>query len=218
MAQIIAHYEKTGHLNSPDASGESLSYLKGAALCWILELEEKKSATASERLKVAQSIRLFELLQEFWLVRPFDRIPLPPIVRDYISQRGTAGKRVGAVCGPSLDIGPQLRKLDPRLEERWRGAWQAVQSENPDKVSQAANSMVEVLDKVIGGICGEREFKDILAERYPLQEKFVLAQRATISALKQSLQAVKHETNAQSVHTVEDLMHAAEGIIRTLMR
>lgn len=219
MTQIIAWYEKTGHLNSRDVSGDHLSYLKAAALCWILELEDKKSATTSDRLRIAQSVRLFELLEQFWLSRPFDRINLPPISRDYISHRGTDRKGVSvAIPGPSLDIGPQLKKLDPRLEERWRGAWQALRSENPDKVSQAANSMVEVLDKVIGHICADRQLKDVLRERYPKQEKVILAQRATISALKESLHAVKHETIVQSVNTAQDLMHSAEGIIRTLLR
>jgi hypothetical protein len=218
MEPIIAFYEKQRHLKSTEVTGESLSYLKAAAFCWILELEEKKNAVISQRVKAAQSVRIFELLEEFWLSRPFDRITLPPIVRDYISHRAATAKTVAAGPGPSLDVGPQLKKLDPRLEERWRGAWQALRSTNPDKVSQAANSMVEVLDKVIARVCGDRPFKEILAERYPLQERFILAQRAAISALKESLHAVKHETNAQSVHTAQDLMHATEGVIRTLLR
>lgn len=219
MASIIAHYEKEGHLNSPDASGQSLSYLKAAALVWVFELEEQKRAMTLPRKKAAQSVRLFELLGRIWLLHPWHRIPLPRIVRDYIEQRSKpSGKSAVSIPGPGLDIGPQLKTLDPRLDERWRGAWEALRSKNPDKVSQAANSMVEVLDNVIAQISGDRPFKDVLAERYPKQEKVVLAQRAVISALKDSLHAVKHETNTQSVHTAEDLMHAAEGIIRTLLR
>jgi len=218
MATIISYYEEKHHLDSPGASGNSLAYLKAAALCWILDLEEQKDAIASLRLKGAKSVRLFELVENFWLRRPFDRIALPPIVRDYVSHRPQTVKNGAAISGPSLDIGPQLKTLDARLEERWRGAWQALRSENPDKVSQAANSMVEVLDKVIGGICGDRPFRDVLAERYPKQEKVIIAQRATISALKESLHSIKHETHAQSVHIAEDIMHAAEGIIRTLLR
>jgi hypothetical protein len=217
MASIIEYFEKEGHLNSPDITGKSLSYLKAAALSWILELEAQKRATSSPRVRAAQSIRLFDLLERFWLLRPWDRIPLPPIVRDYLAQRGDLGKVVPSP-GPSLDVGPQLRKLDTRLEERWRGAWQALQSQNPDKVSQAANSMVEVLDKVIDRVCAGKPFKDVLAARYPQQEKVVLAKLAYVSALKSSLQSVKHETNPQSVDTAQDLMHAAEGIIRTLLR
>lgn len=218
MAPIIAFYEAKGHLDSSGVSKESLAYLKAAAFCWILELEEKRNAITSRRVKGAQSVRLFELLEKFWLVHPFDRLALPPIIRDYISQRPAMTKIGPGVSGPSLEIGPQLKKLDPRLEERWRGAWQALLSENPDKVSQAANSMVEVLDKVIGHVCGGRPFKDVLAERYPKQVTVIVAQRATVAALKESLHSVKHETHAQSVHTAEDLMHAAEGIIRTLLR
>jgi hypothetical protein len=58
MASMISSYETTGHLHS-NASGESLSYLKAAALRWILELEDEKSKTASPRVKSAQSARLF---------------------------------------------------------------------------------------------------------------------------------------------------------------
>jgi hypothetical protein len=217
MASMITHYERTGSLNE-NASGESLSYLKAAALLWIMELEEQKRSSASPRLKAARSVRLFELVEGFWTLQPWNRIPLPPIVRDHIAQRPEVGKSAPAGPGPSLDIGPPLKRIDARLEERWRGAWEALRSKNPDRVSQAANSMVEVLDKVIDRVCGGKPFKDVLAERYPKQEKVVLAQRALITALKDSLHSVKHETNQQSVDTAQDLIHAAEGIIRTLLR
>jgi hypothetical protein len=75
-----------------------------------------------------------------------------------------------------------------------------------------------VLDKVVDRVCAGKPFKDVLAARYPQQEKVVLAKLAYVSALKSSLQSVKHETNPQSVDTAQDLMHAAEGIIRTLLR
>ena len=176
MASMISALRtQAGHLNSRDVTGESLSYLKAAALCRVLDLEEKKAATVSPRLRAAQSVRLFEILEQFWLLRPFDRIPLPPIVSDFLSHRAAKAKTIASVPGPSLDVGPQLKKRKPRLEKRWHGAWQALSSENPDKVSQAANSMVEVLDKVIARICGDRQFKEVLAERYPMQVTFVLS-------------------------------------------
>jgi hypothetical protein len=217
MASMIAHYESTGSLNA-DASGESLSYLKAAALVWILELEDQKRASTSPRIRAARSVRLFELLEEYWKLQPWHRIPMPPIVRDYVEHRAAAAKSAPTGPGPSLDIGPQLKQLDPRLERRWRGAWDALRSKNSDKVSQAANSMVEVLNQVIDRVCDGREFKDVLAERCPKQEEVVLAKRKYISELKSSLQSVKHETNQQAVDTAEDLMHAVEGIIRTLLR
>lgn len=216
MESMTEWYEKKGNLNSSAASGESLSYLKAAAYIWLRSLEADMDGDTSKRVRSAKSIRVFEVAEKFWLLRPYSRIPLPPIFDDYISQK-TTNDTAGAL-GPSIDIGPQLRKVDPRLEERWRGAWQALGSDNPDRVSQAANSMVEVLDQVISRVCDGREFKDVLAERYPMQEKVVLAQRAMIGTLKETLHAVKHETNSQSVHTAEYLMHATEGVIRTLLR
>jgi hypothetical protein len=217
MASMITHYERTGSLNE-DALGESLSYLKAATLLWIQELEEQKRSSASPRLKTARSVRLFEPLGGFWGQQPWNRIPLPSIAREYIAQRPEAVNGAPHGPGPSLDIGPQLMRRDPRLEERWRGAWEALRSQNPDKVSQAANSMVEVLDKVIGCVCNSRPFREVLAERYPKQEEVVLTKLKYVSALKTSLQSVKHETKEQSMDTAQDLMHASEGVIRTLLR
>jgi hypothetical protein len=158
MASMITYHERTGSLDE-DASGESLSYLKAAVLLWIMELEEQKRSNTSPRVKTARSVRLFELLEGFWDQQPWNRIPLPPIVREYIAQRPEVVRGAPHEPGPSLDIGPQLKRLGPRLEERWRGAWEALRSKNPDKVSQAANSMVEVLDKVIGGCATARRLE-----------------------------------------------------------
>jgi len=218
MRSMINFYEKQKHLNSPEVRAESFSYLKAAALCWLLDVEQQKASTPSARLRRAHSIRLYDILEQFWLLNPFDRIKLPPIIQDYIAQRTQDSKIIATELVPSLDIGPQLKRLDPRLEERWHGAWKALQSDNPDKVSQAANSMVEVLDQVIAKICDGKEFKEVLAERFPKQQDLIASQRGFISALKQSLHAVKHETNAQTATTAQDLIHFSEGIIRMLLR
>ena len=46
-----------------------------------------------------------------------------------------------------------LEKFDASLMRRWEGAWAALESDNPDHLSQAANSMVELLDQVLGKVC-----------------------------------------------------------------
>jgi hypothetical protein len=219
LDSLVSHFEQHKTLNERGVSAESLGYLKAAAYLWVRELESTKRSERSERVKVQRSIGYFEVIEQFWLLTPFDRIALPHIVHDYIAYEGSTDVGTGVDSqGPSINIGPLLRILDRRLEERWRGAWEALKSDNPDNVSQAANSMVEVLDQVIGHVCGGREFKDVLAERYEKQKDVVLHQRAYISSLKSALQSVKHETNAQPRSMAEDLFHAAEGIIRTLLR
>jgi hypothetical protein len=45
VENLITYYEKQGHLNDRGAELGSLSYLKAAAVCWILKLEDAKAAT-----------------------------------------------------------------------------------------------------------------------------------------------------------------------------
>jgi hypothetical protein len=216
LDSIKAHYETRGHLNDIEVRGESLQYIKAAIGVCLLALEQRKAKVAAARVKEAQSKKIFEMFGEFWVSHPYNRIPLPQIFRGYMASQHLEPER--PQIGPSIDIGPLLRPIDPRLEDRWQGAWESLRSNNPDRVSQAANSMVEVLDKVIGSVCGERQFKQVLAERYPKQQEVIETSRKYIAALKETLHSVKHETNEQKIHTAEDLIHAAEGVIRTLLR
>jgi hypothetical protein len=57
----------------------------------------------------------------------------------------------------------------------------------------------------------------VLAERYPGQAEFVLAQRKCVSALKDKLQSVKHNERAGRAY-VGDLVRVADGIVRALLR
>ncbi len=219
LGAIKGQYETRGNLNDSELSGSTLSYIKAAVGCWILNLERQKASATTSRVREALSQRIFEIFGEFWTASPYNRIPLPQIFRDYIAEQNTAATAQGTEqIVPSIDIGRFLKGVDPRLENRWRGAWDALRSENPDKVSQAANSMVEVLDQVIDSICNGKPFTEVLAERYPHQREVIETKRKYIAALKSTLHSVKHETNEQQVHTAEDLMHASEGIIRTLLR
>lgn len=111
-----------------------------------------------------------------------------------------------------------LGKTDPRLRERWLGAWQALGSDNPDAASQAANSTVEVLRQVIGGLCGPEEFEEYLEHRFPEQADMVLALRKWIQAIKEGLERVKHHPTKQDKSHAEVLMNGAEVIIKLLLR
>jgi hypothetical protein len=216
---LISFFEKHNHLNSRGVSSTSLSYVKAAAFLWIREMEASLRTEPSERVKAERSKKYFRLVEQFWLFSPFDRIPLPKLLRDFIAYESDSAPGGSTDDpGPSINVGVLLRRVDPRLEARWQGAWEALQSDNPDKVSQAANSMVEVLDQVISHTCQGRPFRDVLASRFPGQQDVIEKKRAYISSLKNTLHAVKHETNPQPPDLAEDLFHAAEGIIRTLLR
>jgi len=217
VESLTNYYEEHDNLNDSDVSLESLSYLKAAALCWIQRLQVAKARAASLRVKLAYDKKIYGIVHEFWIAQPYNRIRLPAAIHDYVAQRNGAVP-AQPVHRPHVDIGPVLEKLDVRLRDRWRGAWAALQSGNPDRVSQAANSMVEMLDQVIDRVRGTKEFRDYLADRFPGQAKVVLATRTWISKVKDSLHGVKHHTAEQSPQVAEDLMHQVEWVVNLLLR
>jgi hypothetical protein len=85
---------------------------------------------------------------------PFRDIQLPECIHEYAAFKKTSGQRdVEQATTINVDVDKLdglLEKLDPKLKRRRQGAWQAFRSDNPDRLSQAANSMVELLDQVIG--------------------------------------------------------------------
>jgi hypothetical protein len=217
VGDLIDFFNQTGHLNSTDVRQASLAYLKGASLCWILKLEAARAKTASPRAKTAYDKKICEIVRHFWLTAPYNRVELPVAVYDYVAQRNHPAPSSSPHRSP-VDLEPMLQKLDPRLKDRRRGAWVALRSENPDRVSQAANSMVEVLDQVIDRVRGGKEFKDYLADRFPEQAAVVIASRKWITEVKNGLQAVKHHPVEQSPALAEDLFHQAEWIVSLLLR
>jgi hypothetical protein len=218
VESLTTHYEKHGHLNSPDVHLESLSYLKAAGLLWIQRLQMTKLSTASSRAKLAYDKRIYGIVHEFWVQWPFNRIKLPPAVHDFVAQQRRSPPAQQPVHRAHVDIGPVLEKLDDRLAGRWRGAWAALQSDNPDRVSQAANSMVEVLDQVIDRVRGSKEFRDFLSHRFPQQAEVMIATRTWISKVKDGLQGIKHNTKEPPAEAAQDLMHQAEWIVNLLLR
>ena len=129
VENLITYYEKQGHLNDRGAELGSLSYLKAAAVCWILKLEDAKAATSSPRARAAYDEKIFGVVQRFWVAEPMNRVEPPPALRDYIAQRNRASRATEPAHQPRFDIGPALEKLDPRLKARWEGGWAALRSE-----------------------------------------------------------------------------------------
>ena len=218
VQSLTKYYEEHKHLNCPNVHLENLSYLKAAGLCWIRRLQKAKATVVSSRAKLAYDKKIYKIVHQFWVAQPYNRIKLPPAMQDFVAQQNRSVPSTQPVHRPHVDIGPVLEKLDVRLRNRWRGAWAALQSDNPDRVSQATNSMVEVLDQVIDRVPGTKEFKDHLADRFPGQVGVVLAARKWITEVKNGLQGVKHHPTEQSQQLAEDLMHQAEWIVDLLVR
>jgi hypothetical protein len=226
VTDLTGFYERTGNLNSFDARLESLSYLKAAAVCLIMELEDKKVKEVLPRVIKAYDKKICEVVQQFQGV-PFRRIRLPEAVHDYAriraQQLSAPGSMTRTVKSPQSAVEEELdallNALNSRFSERRMGAWQALRSENRDRLSQAANSMVELLDQVIKRLCGEMEFEEYLRRKFgsSATSDWVLVTRKWIGETKSNLHRVKHHTDAQSERLTEELLKNVESILRIIL-
>ncbi len=246
VQSITNHYRTKGHLNNEIAGRDSLSFLKAAAVLAIINLEKKIDSTGAERVKNNYRDEILSIVQVFES-HPYDQIKLPSALYDYLAdargsgtdpvqvdlaglvggdikhRSGEAGsvQGVGVATSIATDIDELLRSLDPRLIDRRRGAWQALESENPDGVSQAASSMVEVLGRVIelARQGAGQELKDLLAAKLDSegQVDWVQATRVWITQTKDNLQRLKHHPAAQSKEFARRLMLAAELVIQVVL-
>lgn len=174
---LIKYYENNGHLTSRRAELRSLSFLKAAAVCVILEREDKKKETAISRLKKEYDKEIYSILSE---IRKdvFRDVKLPECLYEYVILRKTTVEEKDnvkqiqtAISEESNKLDQLLEKLDPQLKKRREGAWLAFKSDNPDRLSQAANSMVELLDQVINQVCQDTELAVFLQRRYQTHEE-----------------------------------------------
>ena len=217
LGNLVSYYEANSHLHSPMAEVESLSFLKAAAIAWIMDLERKKALQASQRARLAYDNRIFEIAAEFQS-QPWNRVKVPAAMSDYVALNKAESTSAKEVIRQHVELERLLGELDGRLKERWLGAWEALGSENPDAVSQAANSTVEVLTQVISRLCGEETFEDYLKRRFPEQVAMASALRKWIKETRDGLERVKHHPSKQDRSTAEVLMSGTEIIIKLLLR
>jgi len=217
------YYRTAKHFNSRGAELGSLSFLKAAALCVILELEQRKAAERRPRLQEAFDREIYSLVS---IVRddPLVDIKLPDAMQDYAVEAGTQAvasvyHRTRPPDPTQVHLRELLEALDPNLMRRWEGAWEALDSSNPDRFSQAANSMVELLDKVIGQVCTGMDLATFLQTRYSThqQTEWVTATRGWISKTKSDLHGIKHHPAVQSEHLTRRLLQSAELVILVLL-
>jgi len=225
---LTTWYQNNKHLHIGMLDREALSFLKGAAVLAIMELEGKKETSNAKRVTGSYDADILTIVQEFES-RPYDRIKLPAVLFEYLEDNiPTARTSVPASAAPrpkvvsASDLDDLLRSVNPRLIDRRHGAWQTLNSDNPDAVSQAVNSMVEVMSEVISFVrkrAGNPPLKDILPTILSSegQSDWVLTTHKWISETKSALQSVKHNTAAQSRHIASAAMTAAELVALILL-
>ena len=222
---LIEYSEKHGHLNSDGVGVESLGFLKAGAVCEIIEKEKQRSHVLIPRVKKEIGKEIYQIVQTLRRA-PFLGIKLPECIHDYNaaykyqsvqSIQQVPSARPSYQRGDKLDA--LLGKLDPNLKKKRAGAWIAFQSENPDRLSQSANSMVELLDRVIGLVCVKRELAEVLSEKYCTSEEtqWIDATRSWISQTKSKLQRVKHHPDYKAEILARTLLESAETIMIAIL-
>jgi hypothetical protein len=225
VADLKRFYEENGHLTSRGAEMESLSYLKAAAVCAIMEKEKAKSEQRIPRLKKAIDIEIYSIASR---IRddPFRDIKLPEAIHDYVIQQGTANApktpkymREIVPDAEQSKLDELLDQLDSRLRRRREGAWEALRSDNPDRLSQAANSMVELLNQVISQVCEGSNLAAFLKTKYQTHQKteWVDVTRKWIGQTKDNLHSAKHHVDHQSEQLTKALLTTAENIILVIL-
>ncbi len=217
---LIQYYEEDGNLNSEGVEVESLGFLKAAAVCEVVEKEKEKFRTRISSVKRGidkEIYRIVHMLRQ----APFLGIKLPQCIRDYNdANKGVdiqSQARIECQANDVLDA--LLDKLNPNLKKKRIGAWMTFYSENPDKLSQSANSMVELLDKVIGQLCLNIKLSEYLEERYgtSVETQWIDVTRSWISQTKSNLHRVKHHPDYQAENLARTLLTSAETIMLALL-
>ena len=75
----IGYYEKNGHLTDGGAEIESLSFLKAAAVCELLELDQKKNKSNIPRVKKGYDKKIYAIVSTLRR-EPFRDIQLPECI------------------------------------------------------------------------------------------------------------------------------------------
>jgi len=222
---LIRYYEKHGHLNSEGVGVESLGLLKAAAVCEIIEREKQKSQTQIPRVKREIDKEIYAVVHTL-REAPFLGTKLPECIRDYSeAKKGSAIESPRqlyiekAVFQTDDKLDTLLDNFNPTLKKKRLGAWMAFDSQNPDRLSQSANSMVELLDKVIAQLCGDKKLSEYLEQKYGTSEEtqWIDATRKWISETKSNLQRVKHHPDYQAEILARTLLTNAETIMLVLL-
>jgi hypothetical protein len=212
--RLIQFYEQNSkNLSCTDCNRNTLAFLKAAAVCTIIEREQKRAIAIAPRVKAALSREIYAICEWLYGTMLAD-IQLPQAIGDFVAYDGKADEEHMA---DNLDA--LLDQMEPRLGERRKGAWQAFYSDNADHLSQAANSMVELLEKALREKCGGLDPRKYLKKKYPQHKESDWVERthAWIKSVRSGLHDLKHASKEQSAQLAESLMRAAEAAMMAVL-
>ena len=224
--KLIRYYEENnGSLSSPGVGVESIGFLKAAAVCEIIEKEEIKKQETMRRVVKEIDKEIYSIVSEL-RKGPFIGIRLPECIYEYAKQNKTHAetriveKKRNVVKKEEKDkLDKLLEKLNPVLKNKRQGVWGTFNSNNPDRLSQSASSMVELLSQVIKNVCKGKKLAEYLKEKYQTKEETVWVEATVkwISETKANLQRIKHHTNYKLEKITKILLDHAESIILIIL-
>lgn len=223
---LIRYYEENNDsLSSQGVEVESIGFLKAAAVCEIIEKEKIKKQETIHRVVKEIDKEIYSIVSEL-RKGPFIGIRLPECIYEYAKQNKRHAetriveKKRNAVKKEEKDkLDKLLEKLDPVLKNKRQGAWRTFNSNNPDRLSQSASSMVELLSQIIKNACKGKKLAEYLKEKYQTKEEteWVEATVKWISKTKTNLQRIKHHTNYKLEKITKILLEHAESIISIIL-
>lgn len=222
IEKIIQYYKSNSNLNVDNAQVETLSLLKAAAIVELINLETKYSSTNIDRIKTVLNKQIFTIVKNL-RYSPFTEIKIPDCAYEYYTNfqnPDTLLLQTEQKEYSKSELDYLLKKLNGNLSNKRKGCWQTFNSDNPDRLSQSANSMVELLDKVISLVCGDSSFDDYLKKKFDDTEtvKWADATRKWVGETKSKLHRVKHHINYTDEVIAEKLLISAETIIYILLK
>lgn len=147
------------------------------------------------------------------------------VTRLYLSELDIIDKetvKVQADIEPVDKLDNLLLRVHPSLVEKRKGAWLAFRSNNPDRLSQAANSMVELMNHTLRLVLRENDLKTYFLEKNSPSEvknyekkviKWLERTCSWVSLTKDTLHDIKHGFNKKPEEFVESIMVTSEQIL-----
>jgi hypothetical protein len=212
--RLIQSYEQnSNNLSSPNCDRQTLAFLKAAAVCTIVKHEKERALAVAPRVKAELTRQIYAIIEWLYGTMLAD-IQLPQAIGDFVAYGGKADEEHVADTLDAL-----LDQMEPRLGERRKGAWQAFYSENADHLSQAANSMVELLEKALQEKCGGLDPRKYLKRKYPQhkESEWIEHTHTWIKSVRSNLHDLKHANKEQSAQLAESLMRAAEAAMMAVL-
>ena len=149
-----------------------------------------------------------------------DTFNLTQTAIDKMSQDSIDESEIGSHVFTDDELDELLKGLDLDLTHKRKGAWETFNSDNDDRLSQSANSIVELLDQVIGIVSKGITFEEFLKNKFNNKDsiEWIKPTLKWIRETKSKLHKIKHHPNYNDEILTKNLLLSAQQIIHLLLK